>query len=84
MLNLVGGALNLAWRILVFMFAMSLFWGLVKGGKSTIKDIRDTTLMAIKVIVKKLQTWLFNKYKEEPVKERKEEEPAKDKAETES
>lgn len=80
MLGFMGGLLGMAWRILMFVLMIELFITIVKSGKGTIRDIRDTLIMAIKVGVTKLQSWLFAKYKEQ--EEKKHEEARNSKAET--
>lgn len=75
MFGLMGQMLCLSWRIFGFAMTMSLFWALIRNGKDTIRDIRDTLVMLIKVGTNKLQAWLFKKYKEqceEPKEEKKE------------
>lgn len=65
MFGLMGQMLGLSWRIFGFAMTMSLFWALIRNGKDTIQDIRDTLIMLIKVGISKLQSWLFKKYKEQ-------------------
>lgn len=65
MFGLMGQMLGLSWRIFGFAMTMSLFWALIRNGKDTIRDIRDTLVMAIKLGTRKIQRWLFKKYKEQ-------------------
>ena len=76
MFGMLSQMLGLAWKILSFGLVVSLFFGLMRGGKDTIRNIRDTLVLAIKVAFMKIQKWLFNKYKEQS-----EDKPAEPKSE---
>lgn len=65
MFGLLGQMLVMSWKMFGFAMTLSLFWALLKSGKDTLRDIRDTVIMAIKVGTRKLQEWLFKKYKEQ-------------------
>lgn len=62
MIGFMVGLLGVAWRILMFTVVIELFITIIKSGKGTIRDIRDTFIMAIKIGVTKVQSWLFEKY----------------------
>ena len=64
MFNLIGQMINLTWKVMSFTFIVNVFWALMKSGKDTIRDFRDTLVMAIKVGIQKAQKWLFAKYTE--------------------
>lgn len=64
MFNLLGQMINLTWKVLSFTLVINIFWALMRSGKDTIRELRDTIVMAIKVCIQKLQKWLFEKYKE--------------------
>ena len=64
MFNLFGQMINLTWKVLSFTFVINIFWALMRSGKDTIREFRDTIVMAIKVGIQKCQKWLFEKYKE--------------------
>lgn len=64
MLGFIGGLIGLSFKILLTCFAVSVFVALIRNGKSTIRDLRDTLVMGIKVGTAKLQGWLFKKWKE--------------------
>lgn len=72
MLGFMTGLLGIAWRILMFFVVIELFITIIKSGKGTIRDIRDTAIMAIKVGITKIQSWLFTKYKEQEEKKQQE------------
>ena len=63
MLGLIELLLRLTWKVLVTAFIFSLFIGLIKSGTGNIRNIRDTLVMAINIGIKRLQGWLFEKYK---------------------
>lgn len=64
MFNLLGQMINLTWKVLSFTLVINIFWALMRSSKSTVRELRDTIVMAIKVCIQKLQKWLFEKYKE--------------------
>lgn len=64
MFNLFGQMINLTWKVLSFTLVINIFWALMRSGNDTIREFRDTIVMAIKVGIQKLQKWLFEKYKE--------------------
>jgi hypothetical protein len=64
MFNLLGQMINLTWKVMSFTFVINIFWALMRSGKDTIKELRDTIIMAIKVGIQKVQKWLFTKYSE--------------------
>ena len=65
MLDFLGSILHVAGRFLGYILVINLFLLILKGGRETMRDLRDTTLMGIKVLIQKTQTWLFNKYEEQ-------------------
>ena len=65
MLGFIGTMLEISWRFLCYVFIFNVFIALIKSGKGTIRELRDTVVMAIKVGIQKLQGWLFTKYKEQ-------------------
>lgn len=64
MVQLMTGMINLLWKTLSFSLVVSIFFALLRSGKDTVKTIRDTVIMVIRVGCKRLQCWLFDKYKE--------------------
>ena len=68
MIGLIGSLINLSWRILSFVLVINIFLALIRSGKDTVRDLRETTVMAIRLGISKLQRWLFNKYKEQDKK----------------
>lgn len=64
MFNLIGQMINLTWKVMSFILIINVFWALMRSGKDTIRDFRDTLVMAIKVGIQKVQKWLFKKYSE--------------------
>ena len=64
MLEFLGSLLQLAGKILLFYLIVKLIFMIMKKGKGTIQDLLDTIMMAMKVMIQKIQIWLFDKYKE--------------------
>ena len=73
MLNLIGQLISLSWKMLSFCLVINVFWALIRSGKDTIRDIRTTIVMGIRVGISKIQKWLFEKYKEQTKEEPKQE-----------
>ena len=70
MLEFVGSLLQLSGRILIFYLIIKLIMMMLKKGKGTIQDLLDTLMMGMRVLIQKIQRWLFSQY-EEPQKEEK-------------
>lgn len=64
MLNFFGSLIGSTVKCLSLVLAVNIVMLLLRGGKETIRDLRDTILMAIKVLIQKTQAWLFKQYKE--------------------
>ena len=63
-MSFLGTICGFALKVIGFTIAINLIILLVRGGKETIRDIRETILMAIKVGIQKAQSWLFRHYQE--------------------
>lgn len=64
MFSIIGGIINLSWRMLLTCLAVNLLVVLVKDGKGTIRELMKTLAMAIRVGILKLQKKLFEVYKD--------------------
>lgn len=64
MIGLVWSMLEMTWKVFSFAFVVNVFWIFIKNGKDTLKELATTVAMAIKVVMVKIQKWLFKKYTE--------------------
>ena len=74
MLTFLTTMLELAGKALIFYLIVKLTFMIIGKGKGTIQDVLDTLLMGVKVLIQKIQLWLFTKYKE-PGKEEEQRSP---------
>lgn len=62
MLDFLWSVVGFSLKILGIVLAINLVILIVKGGRETMRDFRDTICMAIKVGLSHAQTWLRSKY----------------------
>jgi len=74
-MGIINFALSLAWKILVTMFAFSVFISLIKNGRGTIHKLIEVCAQIITYITDKLQDWLFRKHMEHVVNSENQSEP---------
>lgn len=62
MLDFLWSLVGFSLKVLGIVLAINLVILIVKGGRETMRDLRDTVCMAIKVGLTKTQAWLRSKY----------------------
>jgi len=63
MLDFIWGLIGLSVKVLAVALAINILILILKGGRETMRDVRETILMAFKVGIEKLQLWLSRKYR---------------------
>lgn len=65
MLNALGFALNMAWKILAIVGGWMLFKYVLKNGSGTMRDILDTISVAFKALGHAIRKWCIGYLKRE-------------------
>jgi hypothetical protein len=63
MLDFIWGLIGLSVKVLAVALAINVLILILKGGRETMRDVRETILMGFKVGIQKLQVWLSRKYR---------------------
>lgn len=63
MMQLMWGAINMAWKVLGLAGACMLFKYLLRDGKDTLRDLFETGSMALQALMVTIKRWLWTKIK---------------------